>query len=119
MVSIIPGSLGGIIVSLQKLQLPIRMVNASTTILDTDFTLEVDASLGVPIIITLPTAASQFDGATHSGTIYNIKKIDSTATSVTIQPQGIDTIDELPNLVVTAQDVNNMLQSDGTKWVRL
>lgn len=118
MVTIIPGSIGGIIVSLQKLQLPIRMVNASTTILDTDFTIEADASLG-NIIITLPTAASQFDGITHSGTIYNVKKVDSTGNSVTLQPQGIDTIDELPNIVITAQDVNITLQSDGTKWVRL
>jgi hypothetical protein len=118
MVTIIPGSLGGIIVSLQKLQLPIRIVTASTTVLDTDFTIEADASLG-NIIITLPTAASQFDGATHSGTIYNVKKIDSTGNSVTVQPQGIDKIDELGNVVITAQDVSIMIQSDGTKWVRL
>lgn len=73
MVTIIPGSIGGVIVALQKLQLPIRIVNASTTILDTDFTIEGDASLG-NIVITLPTAASQFDGTTHVGTIYNIRK---------------------------------------------
>lgn len=118
MVTIIPGSIGGIIVSLQKLQLSIRMVNVSTTILDTDFTIEADASLG-NIVITLPTAASQFDGATNSGTIYNVKKVDSTINSVTIQPQSPDTIDGLPNIVVTAKDVNNMIQSDGTKYVRL
>ena len=118
MVTFIPGSLGGIIVSLQKLQLPIRIVNASTTVLDTDFTIEADASVS-NIVITLPTAASQFDGATHVGTIYNIKKIDPTGNSVTVKPQGTDTIDELANVVITAQDVSITIQSDGTKYVRL
>lgn len=118
MTTIIPGSIGGIIVSLQKLQLPIRIVNTSTTVLDSDFTIEADASVA-NIIITLPTAASQFDGVAHVGTIYNIKKIDPTGNSVTIQPQGTDKIDELGNVVITAQDVSYMLQSDGTKYVRL
>jgi len=118
MTTIIPGSIGGIIVSLQKLQLPIRIVSATTTILDSDFTIEADAS-GGNITINLPTAASQFDGATHVGTIYNIKKIDPTGNIVTVQPQGTDTIDELANVAISAQDVSITVQSDGTKWVRL
>lgn len=118
MTTIIPGSIGGIIVSLQKLQLPIRTVSNSTTILDTDFTLEVDAS-GGSVTITLPTAASQFNAVSHIGTLYNIKKIDSTGNAITIQPQGTDTIDGFANIPITAQNVNYLIQSDGARWVIL
>lgn len=118
MTAIIPGSVGGTGIILRRLRLPIRTVAINTTILDQDFTIEVDASLG-NIVITLPTAASEFDVTTSTGNVYNIKKIDSTGNSVTIQPQGADTIDGLPNVVITAQDVNYMIQTDGTKWVRL
>lgn len=113
-----PGSVGGTGTLLTRLRLPIRIVNANVTILDTDFTVEVNASLG-NIVITLPTAASEFDIPTSTGNVYNIKKIDATGNSVTIQPQGTDTIDGLPNVIITAQNVNYMVQTDGTKWVRL
>lgn len=118
MVTIIPGSIGGIIVSITNLQLKIRTVSSDTTLLSDDFTVEVNAS-GGPVIITLPTAASQFDITTSSGRLYNIKKIDSSGNAVTITPSGADTIDGLPNIVISAQYVSYMLQSDGTRWIRL
>lgn len=115
MVTIIPGSVGG---TLKGIMLPIRTVSSDTTLLDSDFTVEVIAS-GGNVIITLPTAASQFNATLSLGRLFNIKKIDSTINSMTIQPQPPDTIDGLPNIIVTAKDVNNMIQSDGTKYVRL
>ena len=96
----------------------IRSVNIDTTIVSTDFTLEVDAS-GGNRIITLPTAASQFAAGNSTGRIFNIKKIDSTSNSVTITPQGADTIDGLTSLIINAQYVGYTIQSDGTNYRRL
>ena len=96
----------------------IRSVNIDTTIVSTDFSLEVDTS-GGNRIITLPTAASQFSVGNNTGRIFNIKKIDSTTNSVTITPQGADTIDGLATLIIDAKDVNYTLQSDGTNYRRL
>jgi|CXWL01.1.fsa_nt_gi hypothetical protein len=118
MAQIFPGSLGGIVIRVTTLQLAIRTVTVNTTLLDTDFTVEVDAAAG-NITITLPTAISQYDGGTSSGRIYNVKKIDSTANTVTITPQGGDTIDGLASIIISAKDVDYTLQSDGTRWIRL
>lgn len=115
MVSIIPGSVGG---TLNGIMLPIRTVNSDTTLLDSDFTVEVNASSG-NVIITLPTAASQFNATLSIGRLFNIKKIDPSANLVTIQPQGTDKIDQLLNLIISAQDVSYSLQSDGTRYIRL
>lgn len=118
MVTIIPGSIGGVIVNVPTLQLAIRTISASTTLLTTDYKVLVNASLG-PVTVSLPTSASQFDGASGTGRLYNIKKIDPSANTVTIQPQPGEKIDELTNLVINAQDVDYTLQTDGTQWWRI
>jgi len=97
----------------------VRTVAIDTTILSTDYTIEVDAS-GGNRIITLPTAISQFSAILSAGRVFNIKKTDATSNTVTITPQAGETIDGLSNLVISAKDVNYTIQSDGTtNWSRL
>lgn len=97
----------------------VRTVNADTTIISTDYSIEVDAS-GGNRIITLPTAISQFSAILSAGRVFNIKKIDSTANAVTITPQAGETIDGLSSIAISAKDVNYTIQSDGTtNWLRL
>jgi len=117
MAEIIPSpiSAGALTTDLKR----IRTVAINTTILSTDYTVEVDA-LGGDRIITLPTAISQFSVILSAGRVFNIKKIDLTSNTVTITPQAGETIDGLSNLVISAKDVNYTIQSDGTtNWSRL
>ena len=51
--------------------------------------------------------------------IYNIKKIDSTTNTVTIQADGIELIDDENTKVLNFQFESGTIQSDGTKWYRL
>lgn len=112
MAQIVPSPITPVATELRR----IRTVNSNTTLLSTDYTVEVDAS-GGNIIITLPTAVSQFSGG--SGRIYNIKKIDSTLNTVTINPTAPDTIDDLTSLVISAKDVAYTIQSNQIDWERL
>lgn len=62
------------------------------------------------ITITLPPAADA------TGHIYFIKKIDSSANVVTIDPSGSETIDGGLTAVLTVQYEAITIQSDGTEW---
>jgi hypothetical protein len=73
-----------------------------------DHTILCDASGGA-FPITLPAAA------TVTGIIYYIKKIDSSASNVTIDGDGAD-IDGDPTAVITTQNESLMIQSDGSSW---
>lgn len=74
-----------------------------------DHTIRVNATSG-NITITLPAAAS------HAGRIYNIKKIDATANTVTIDGNSSETIDGAATNVITGQYVNVCVQSNGSNW---
>lgn len=94
------------------LEAPITGVSADTTLDNTHFTVKVDAS-GANRTITLPAAA------TCSGRIYNIKKIDSSANSVTIDGNGAETIDGAATKSTTTQYAGWQIQSDSSNWIIL
>lgn len=73
---------------------------------DTYFTLLCDASTSA-LTITLPAASAE------EGRIYNVKKIDSSANAVTIEPDGSDTIDGDTSLIIADQYNSAGIQSDG------
>ena len=75
----------------------------------TDDTILCDATSG-SITINLLTAVG------ISGKKYNIKKIDSTSNSVTIDPDGAETIDGETSITITGENDNYTIQSDGTNW---
>lgn len=68
-----------------------------------------DATAGA-FNINLPTAASAL------GLIFNIKKIDASANTVTIDGNAAETIDGAATLALTAQWQSTRIQSNGTAW---
>ena len=90
---------------------PIAEVSTSTALdgTATGATVLVNASGGA-VTITLPTAAVGEDRR------YTIKKIDSSAFTVTIDGNGAETIDGATTAVITMQYESVTVQSDGTSW---
>jgi hypothetical protein len=75
-----------------------------------DWTIAVDATIN-PVTITLPSAAI-------SGKTYNVKKINATVNTVTVDTTGGQTIDGDTSQVIN--DFENIsVQSDGTNWLIL
>ena len=95
--------------------LGIRSVTAADTILFTDWTILADATGGA-VTISLPTAAAAYDSDTGQGYYFNIKKIDSSANAVTIDPAGVETIDGNTTLDIIFQYDNCQFQSNGSSW---
>jgi hypothetical protein len=62
------------------------------------------------ITVNLPTAAG-------NKAIFNIKKMDAGANTVTIDANGSETIDGAATKVITAQYATFTLLSSGTNWV--
>lgn len=83
-------------------------VGADYTVKDSDNTVLVDAFSG-NITITLPTAVGR------KGKIFNIKKIDSSANSVIIDP-GTQTIDGNSTYTIGTQYESVTLISDNLNW---
>ena len=63
-----------------------------------------------PVIITLPTASSSEDK------VYYIKKTDSSSNTVTIEPDGNDTIDDEQIIVIRFQFGYIGIVCGGVKW---
>lgn len=63
-----------------------------------------------PINVVLPLAS------TCEGTVYVVKKIDSSSNTVTISRSGSDLIDGKTSIVISNQYVSYAFQSDGTNW---
>lgn len=86
----------------------INLITSDTTIDASYDAIEVDASAG-PVIIFLPLAsvlASQFD----------VKKIDTTANTVTLRPAGSDKFDDGPEAVITDYNENITFHSNLVGW---
>jgi len=79
------------------------------TLTSSDYTILCDCSSGA-ITINLPAAN------TCSGKIYNIKKIDSSVNTVTIDGDGSETIDDELTQTIVNQNTILTLQSDGSNW---
>jgi len=65
---------------------------------------------GGPLTLFLPAAASA------QGKTFDIKKIDATGNSVTIQANGIETIDGSNTITLTTQYQSRSVFSDGVNW---
>jgi len=72
------------------------------TVLASDYTILVNA-VGGAVVVNLPAA-------TGSGRILNIKKIDASAYTVTVDGNGAETIDGAATYVISAQWVNITIQ---------
>lgn len=88
---------------------PIASTTTTITLGTTQYTVLANATGGA-ITINLPPAAANI------GKIYNLKKIDSTANTVTIDPNAVETIDGAATRVLTAQWQSVQIQCDGTAW---
>lgn len=91
----------------------IATVTANTTLSSAHHTVLVDATAG-NITLTLPTAASAYSGGV--GRVYNVKKIDASENTVTVDGASAETIDGAATQVLTAQWQSMTIQSDGTAW---
>ena len=96
------------------LGLAIETVTGNTTLDATHSTVLVNASGNVTI--TLPAAASAYNSTDGIGRIYEIKKIDVDADTVTIDGNGSETIDGGTTAVLTIQYESITIQSDGSNW---
>lgn len=94
------------------LDLAITTKTAAYTATSADDTILCDASGGA-FTVSLPAAAAV------SGKVYVIKKIDSSANAVTIDPNGSETIDGATTNALSSQNQRRHIQSDGTNWQRI
>lgn len=85
------------------------LITVDITITTTTFLLLVDASSG-PETVNLPSAV------TMENRVLNIKKIDNSANTVTIDADGAETIDGALTVVLTDQWENIELMCDGNEW---
>lgn len=85
--------------------------NTSTTnnVFSGDFTILEDATTG-NITVNLPPAA------TNKGRILNIKKVDSTGNTVTIDANASERIDGALTQVISTQYTSLQIQCDGSNW---
>jgi trimeric autotransporter adhesin len=82
---------------------------AAYSVAATDFTILGNASAG-SFSVTLPTAVGV------SGKIYGVKKIDSSANTVTIATTSAQTIDGNTTRILSLQYDGAQVQSDGSNW---
>ena len=88
---------------------PIRTEITAYTAVTTDYTILCNA-IASSFTVTLPTAVD------NAGKVFIIKKIDGTGNTVTIDADGIETIDgELTQPISTQYDAITV-QSDDTNW---
>jgi hypothetical protein len=99
-----------IIAQYQRVQVKeISTHTASYTVTIDDSTLLGDATSG-NITFTLPKAANA------ENFVYDFKKIDSSANTVTIDGDGSETIDGATTYVLSDEDETVRVHSDGTAW---
>lgn len=87
----------------------ITTLSGDTTLTSTHYTVLVDATAGA-IVITLPTVS------TSNRRIYNIKKIDASANTVTIDGNGAEVIDGALTQVLATQWSALQMQNNSTAW---
>lgn len=84
-------------------------VSSNYAVIAQDLTILVNAT-GGNRTITLPAAAS------NNGRVLNIKKIDASGNTVTIDGNASETIDGATTQVITTQWTSYQIQSDGSAW---
>lgn len=85
-------------------------VTASYTMLDIDLIVKMDATDGDRTVF-LPSAKAR------EGRKAGVKKIDSSANLVVIDPDGTETIDGSTTISLTSENAYREMVSDGTNWV--
>tara|TARA_R110002110_G_scaffold8879_1_gene44278 strand:- start:3278 stop:3994 length:717 start_codon:yes stop_codon:yes gene_type:complete len=85
-----------------------RTITANYTVTDGDYTIFVNAG-NANLTVTLPTSAN------IGGRMYIIKRVDSSGNTVTISPDGSETIDGASSIVIASQS-SAILQSDNSNW---
>lgn len=92
----------------------IRTITTNDTALLTDYTILIDAS-GGNVTLTLPTAAAAFDSP--NGLVLNVKRIDNSINTVTVDADGSETIDGAANFLLATQFLSRTIQSaGGSEW---
>lgn len=84
--------------------------SGSTTALTSNYTIQGNATSGT-CTVQLPAASSAI------GTVYIVKKIDSSANTVVITPNGADTIDGAASLTISVQYKGYTIQASGNAWL--
>jgi hypothetical protein len=87
----------------------IAVKNTTDTLTLADDFVKCDASGGA-FTINLPAAA------TANGKVYYIKKIDSSLNEVTIDADGLETIDDVSTKILAVQYQSYTIMCDGTQW---
>ncbi len=85
-----------------------RTVTANTTATADDYTIRCDAL--VDITVTLPAASAV------TGSVFIIKKVDSTISVVTLVPNGSEAIDGQNTISIYNQYDAVTIQSNGNSW---
>ncbi len=105
----VDGTYANITVGSEGVETPtIRSITASTTLLETDNILLVDAT-GGNIVVTLPAVADSDQWAA------TIKRVDSSANTVTIDGSGAETIDDEITQVLALYE-SAQIVCDGSEW---
>lgn len=91
------------------LALTTRSVTAGTSLSVDDYTLRCNCTSG-QIVATLPASN------TVQGSVFVIKKIDSTANAVMIDPNSTETIDGSTSASISVYNQSLTIQSNGTSW---
>jgi DNA-binding beta-propeller fold protein YncE len=91
----------------------ITTVATTYTVLLTD---DIIVSNGAaPFTITLPPAASAYDAATGTGSVFQF--INTDTDDVTIEGDGAETINGAANVLLDVQFERLCVVSDGTQWL--
>ena len=85
-------------------------MEASGSVLRTDYTLAVDATAGA-VTMALPAAAQV------TGQVFNIRKVDASANAVTLDPNGSETINGASTVSTSTQWGGWSVQSLGSGWL--
>ena len=104
------GTTNGLLFQVTGQQTALRTVTANTTLTQNDHTVLVDATSG-NLTITLPNPS-----AAVGATVLRIKKVDSSANTVTINPAGLNIDGGGASLVLASQNQGFELQTDNTNW---
>lgn len=82
---------------------------ANYTAQPTDFTIRFDATTA-PVTLSLPAAA------TLRGQVYAVMKIDASANTVTIDPNGAELISGDASIMLASRWQSVLIQSNGASW---
>ena len=86
-----------------------RLVTGSETLTKDDGFITVDASAG-PVVLTLPAVSN------NAGIILEIKKIDTTSNTVTLDPNGLELIDDDLLVIMTLHLEEITIRTDASQW---